>query len=423
MEHSSPAPGIKDVLGLDRATQRGRRWRWLALGLLLLATAGGLAGWHFSARSTEPAFKTEPATQGDLIVNVSATGTIQPVVQVDVGTELSGVIRTIRADYNARVTEGQVLATLDSAKQKAQVLQSQAALEGAQAQLLSAKATTEQTRLQLQRLRSLTSTNVVSTHDLQAAEADYHRAVAQQEVARADEDRAKANLHADRITLAKMVIHAPISGIVLRRNVEVGQTVAASLQAPVLFTLADDLRRMQISVAVDEADVGKVRKDQEATFTVDAYPDHTFPARVTEVRFAPQTVAGVVTYEALLAVDNRELLLRPGMTATATITTAHHHDALLVPNAALRFTPPKPEAAGQGRGWFSMLFGRRHRAERQPLAPPPKGPQRTVWTLRDGNPRPVRLTVGATDGHQTQVLGGKLEPGQALLVDLAAAAR
>ncbi len=421
MQHSEPAPGIKEVLGLGSSTRRGRRWRWLALGLLLAVAAGGLAAWRLTTPSEALAFKTELVTRGDLVVNVSATGTIEPVVQVDVGSELSGIIYSINADYNDHVGKGQVLAALDSAKQGAQVLQSQAALEGARAQVLSVHATVEQTRLQLERLRSLTSTNVVSEHDLQAAQADYQRARAQEEVARADEDRAKANLNADRITLAKMVIHAPIAGIVLRRNVEVGQTVAASLQAPVLFTLADDLRKMQISVAVDEADVGKVRKDQPATFTVDAYPDRTFTATVTEVRYAPQTVAGVVTYEALLAVDNAELLLRPGMTATATITTASFHETLLVPNAALRFTPPKPADAALGSSWFRSLFGRRPQVASQPMPSLPKGPQRAVWTLRDGRPVALTVTVGATDGHNTQVLRGDVTPGLALLVDLAAA--
>ncbi|HKI97391.1 MAG TPA: efflux RND transporter periplasmic adaptor subunit [bacterium] len=419
MEQSHSAPEIKELLGIDQVTRRHQRLkRWIGGGGVLLLAVAAVLAWRLTSRSDAPQYKTEAATKADLVVQVTATGSLEPITQVDVGSELSGIIRTLSVDYNDRVKAGQVMARLDSAKQEAQVQQSMAALEAAQAQVLNAKATVEQTHLQLQRLRELAPTQSVSAHDLQAAEADYKRALAVLAVNQADVDKAKANLNADQITLSKMAIRAPIDGIVLRRNVEVGQTVAASLQAPVLFTLADNLRKMQISVAVDEADVGKVQKGQSAVFTVDAYPDRSFSATVTEVRYAPQTVAGVVTYEALLGVDNSDLLLRPGMTATANITVSRHDDALLVPNAALRFTPPQSAQNNGGSSWLRSLMGRRQHSSPQPAAAEAKGAQRVVWTLRDNRPVAIPVTVGQTDGRVTQVVQGELKPGTRLLVDL-----
>ena len=421
MEHSQPAPGIKKVLGLD-STRHSRRWRWLALGLLLAVAAGGLAAWRLTAKSQGPSFKTEAVTQGRLVVTVTATGTIQPITQVDVSSELSGILKSVSADFNNRVQAGQVLASLDTAKQEAQVLQSRAALESARAHQLQAQATLEETRLQLERIRALVPSRVVSERDLVAAEAAYKRAQASIEVARADAAKADAVLNAEQISLSKMVIRSPIAGIVLRRTAEPGQTVASSLQAPVLFTIADDLAHMQIGVAVDEADVGHVRKGQAATFSVDAYPERTFGAKVTEVRYAPQTVAGVVTYETLLAVDNRELLLRPGMTATAVVTVATLREALLIPNAALRFTPPAAqENGGQSGGLLRAILPGRRRpvADRPPANAETKGPRRVVWVLRGDRPRPIPVKIGATDGKRTQVLSGEVTPGMALLVDVA----
>jgi len=426
MEHSPSTSDIEHTLGIDSTARHGRRLRrWLLLGALVVAALASVAVWRVSLRTQGPAFKTQAATQGALVVTVTATGTLQPINQVDVGSELSGIVQSVAVDYNARVKAGQVLARLDTAKQEAQVLQSQAAVRSADARVKDAEATVEETRLKLERMRMLVGTRAVSEQDLSAADAAHKRAVAQEAVARSDANKARAALNADEITLNKMAIRAPIAGIVLRRSVEPGQTVAASLQAPVLFTLADDLRRMQISVAVDEADVGKVQAGQGATFTVDAWPERAFPARVTEVRYAPQTVAGVVTYETLLAVDNSALLLRPGMTATAEITVASLADALLVPNAALRFTPPETALNGtrSGSGWMQSLLGRRQRPEQPAQRPPaePKGGRRTVWTLRDGQPVSIRVQVGATDGQWTQVLSGEVTPGTPLLVDLEAA--
>ena len=278
--------------------------------------------------------------RGNLTVVVTATGTLEPVNQVDVGSELSGIIDIVEVDYNDRVELGQVLARLDTDKLQAEVLQSQAALEAAQAKILEAQATVLETHLKSQRCDRLAVKKMCSQEDVDSSVAAYKRARAEEGSARAQVAEARAKLGADQTNFAKAVIHSPIDGIVLVRNVEPGQTVAATLQAPVLFTLAEDLAKMELHVDVDEADVGLVEAGQTAHFTVDAYPERTFPARITQVRFGSQTVDGVVTYETVLNVDNSDLSLRPGMTATADITVKRIENAILVPNAALRFTPP-----------------------------------------------------------------------------------
>jgi HlyD family secretion protein len=261
---------------------------------------------------------------------------------------------------------------------------------------------------------------VPSQQDLDAAQAALHRAKAADATAKAQVSQAQATLEADETDLAKTVIHSPINGIVLTRNVEPGQTVAASFQAPVLFTLAEDLTQMELHVDVDEADVGQVTKGQAAIFTVDAHPGRTFPARITQVRYGSQTVNGVVTYKTVLNVDNSDLSLRPGMTATANITVNKVENAILVPNAALRFIPPVKEKEAPSNGsLINMLLPRRH-------GPPSK--QRNdstagnklqhVWMLRDGKLLSIAVGIGATDGRMTEVTSGDIDPGMPLAVDM-----
>ena len=299
----------------------------------------------------------------------------------------------------------------------------EAAVDAAQAKVLQTLATIDEAQNQLarlQRVRELSGGKVPSPQDLGAAEATLKRAEADAANARAAVAQAQASLDANETDLSKAVIRAPVNGVVLKRAAQPGQTVAASFQAPVLFTLAEDLTKMELHVNVDEADVGEVKKGQEATFTVDAYPERTYPARIREVRFAAQTLQGVVTYETVLNASNADLSLRPGMTATADIIIKRIERALLVPNAALRFTPPAPEQeAAPGGSLLSKLFPRPPRtgARGSKGSDPTHKKQQRVWTLHDGEPVAIAIATGATNGVLTEVVSGAVEPGMALLVD------
>ena len=418
---SSPSD-VSEVIG---RSPRGRRARIL-LSLAVLAAAGLIAliwGLGHGARDQGARFKTQAVSRGDLAVRVTATGTLEPVNQVDVGTEVSGTIESVLVDYNDRVRQGDVLARLDTAQLEARHRQSQAALALAHARVQDAEATLTETGNKLRRTKDLIAKRLSSPEELDSAEAAAARAEAALAVARAQVDQAQAEVDANRRVLDKAVIHSPIDGIVLERQVEPGQTVAASLQTPVLFTIAENLAQMELHVDVDEADVGQVAEGQEAEFTVDAYPDRRFPARIVQVRFAPKTVEGVVTYETLLSVDNAKLLLRPGMTATAEILVEELKDALLVPNAALRFSPPRDTGAPGGEharsgsgGLVGMLLPRRPPTEKHGDEST-KGSRQRVWVLREGRPEAVEIRTGATNGILTQVLEGPLAVGNQVLVD------
>lgn len=410
---------VARTLGIDRAiTNSGRRWRWM-LAVVVILLFSGAVFYFLQGGDSAVRYVTAEVQRGNLTITITATGTLEPVNQVDVGSELSGIVDTVEADYNDRVKVGQVLARLDIDKLEAQVLQSQAALEAAQAKVLEAQATVLETRLKSQRCERLAVNKMCSQEDVDSSLAAYKRARAAEGSAKAQVSEARAKLDADRTNLAKAVIHSPIDGIVLVRNVEPGQTVAATLQAPVLFTLAEDLAKMELHVDVDEADVGLVEVGQTAVFTVDAYPERSFPARITQVRYGSQTVDGVVTYETVLNVDNSDLSLRPGMTATADITVKQVEDTLLVPNATLRFTPPVKEQESSSDGLISQLTRRgppRSAAKKRTAAETDKSRQR-VWVLRDGQPAEIAVTIGATDGIRTEVLEGDVEPGMALIVE------
>lgn len=421
MENQSQGGDVMKTLGIDRPQGGGRRlWRWLLAALMIaaLAAAALLRG---NDNSGSVRYATQKAERGDLIVTVTATGKLQPVKKVDVGTEVSGTIKTVEVGYSDRVKVGQVLARLDTDNLETQVLQSQAALKSASARVIEAGATVKEKQgelLRLQKVRQLSEGRLPSERELEAAEASLKRAEAQEATAAAQMEEAQTKLKINETNLSKAVIRSPIEGMVLDRKVEPGQTVAASLQAPVLFTLAETLTQMLLYVDVDEADVGRIKKGQRAAFTVDAYPERNFEARITEVRYAPKTSEGVVTYEALLAVDNAEMLLRPGMTATAEITVREIRDALLVPNAALRFTPATPQKSAQGGGIISKLLPRRPGGmmQRQKEVRPKEG--RRLYVLKDGRPSPVPVTVGLTDGRMSELTKGDIEPGQPIIVDI-----
>ncbi|MBN2467670.1 MAG: efflux RND transporter periplasmic adaptor subunit [Deltaproteobacteria bacterium] len=411
----------------NKGKNRIKKIIWI-LGVIITVFILAVIAFHRSNGIASLQFKTAEVKDGDLTVTVSATGQLKPVNQVEVGTEVSGTIETVFVDYNDRVKANQVMAKLDTAKLEAEVLQSQAALESARAQLHQAEADLFEARNQLKRLEhvlELSGGKVPSQQDLDAAEAAFKRAQAKQAVATADIARAEANLNFNKTNLDKAIIYSPIDGIVLERAVEPGQTVAASLQTPVLFSLAEDLTQMELHVDVDEADVGRVREGQEASFTVDAYPDRTFPAQVLQVRYGPQTIDGVVTYTTVLAVDNSDLLLRPGMTATADIIVRKVENVTLVPNAALRFTPPEENAKQNEnvppeRGnILSKIMPRPPRHVKRSSNQRPEGSAdsgQRVWTLENGKLVPIPVKTGATDGVVTELIICPLKPGTAIVV-------
>ncbi len=392
-----PTVPIAEILKNSPTNQR-RRNAVIALTVCLALFAIWFAVNH--GRVDGPRYQTTPVQRGDITATVSATGILRPVKQVDVGSEVSGVIKAVNVDYNDAVKRGQVLALLDTQQLLALVAQAQAALDSARAGARQADATQNETELNLHRCERLAETQMCSQQDLDQLRAGFLRANAGTAAAAASVSQADANLNAAKTALDKAAILAPIDGIVLNRYVEPGQTVAATFQTPVLFTLAEDLRQMQLQADIDEADVGRVRAGQAATFTVDAYPGQPFAAQVSAVRFSPKTVDGVVTYEAVLAFDNQALLLRPGMTATAEIVTETVHGVLTVANAALRFRP-RPELA----------------ATAPAIAGPPNA--RTLWVLDDemAPPRAVAVLIGATDDAHTELREAALGEGARAVTD------
>jgi HlyD family secretion protein len=394
---------VTRTLGLSQPA-RPVLWRrpFFLAGCVLLGVAVGWSWLRHVRHLRIPQFQMAQTKRGDLTVVVTATGTLQPLNTVEVGSEISGLVQKVNADFNSRVKQGDVLAEVDTRQLRAQVQRSQAALEVAEAGLKQAEASLLEARQSAHRAEELAASKLIPEQDLESARATLARAEANAASAKAQVTVSRASLNADQTNLEKAVIRSPIDGIVLSRKIEPGQTVAASFQTPILFKMAENLDRMKLIVNVDEADVGTVKEGQSAGFRVDAYPDRQFSAEVTSLRNDPQTVQGVVSYEAVLVVNNSQGLLRPGMTATATIRTDTRTNVLLVANAALRFvppgaTPPPPTEA--------ELSGR-------------EAPAIYAWTLRDSKPVALRVSKGLSDGRFTEVLSGDVKPGNALLVDV-----
>jgi len=400
-----------------------KRAVWLVCAVTVLILAGAVIVYASTGKS-QVRYRTAEVKKGDLTVTVTATGNLQPVEQVEVGTEVSGTIKSVLVDYNSRVKKGDVLAKLDTTKLEAQVLQSEATLRYAKAKLEEAKATALETDSKLNRFKEsleLSGGKVPSRTEYDAAQAAFKRARALENTARADIAKAEATLRSNRSDLEKATIRSPINGIVLERKVEPGQTVAASLQTPLLFKLAEDLKQMELNIFVDEADIGKVSAGQTAVFTIDAFPDRKFPALVKEARFAPKTENNVVTYETVLTVDNSEMLLRPGMTATAFVTVNSISDATLVPNSALRFTPPQDKAPNEGQSGSKLitnLIGRRPPGAASKPAQQKQNDNAAVWKAEGQGVVRIPVKVGATDGTMTQVLEGDLVPGTYVATDI-----
>ena len=410
-----PIRPLEEIIGpAGRSSPWRRRIGWIAAVVVLLVV--GVAGWSMLGGSGSPVtYTTAAATRGNLTVTVTATGSVQPTKQVDISSELSGRIATVNVDYNSPVKAGDVLASLVTDNLDAALASARAKLAAAKANVAKAHAAIASAESTLESKKVLVGRNVSSSQELIEAQATYDAAVASEQAAEADVDVASADLRLAETNLTKAAIRSPIDGIVLTRSVDPGATVAASLSAPTLFVIAGDLRRMELQVDVDEADVGTTAVGQTASFTVDAYPDQTFPAAIKDIRFVSETTNNVVTYKALLTVDNATLLLRPGMTATADIIVEEVEDAILIPNAALRYTPP---ATTTGRLAFGLFRPPRMGAL---TSAEPTGRSRRVYVLRDGIPTPVTIEIGATDGVHTEVKSGDLKAGDALITDAAAA--
>jgi HlyD family secretion protein len=378
---SDPAIGERLGLSTPKSKRRIKSWMWWVGGMVLFVAA--VITWAVLAKP-KPTYEFQPVAQGKLTLSVSATGNLAPRVSVDVGAEVSGKIDDIYVDYNDHVVKGQKLAQINTE-------QIQAQLDQARATLMQQDATQVQAAAKYKRYTALIKTHDISQQDYDTAKADALRA-------EAGVAQSSAQVKQYESSLQKATIYAPIDGVVLDRKVSKGQTVAAAFSTPVLFTLASDLTQMELDVDVDEADVGTVKTGMPASFTVGAYPDKTFAAQLIQLRTNSTTVQNVVTYKAVLLVDNSKLLLKPGMTATAEIVTGALPRATLIPNAALRYVPP---------AYLTSGF---------PAAPVGSG-QGRVWTEQNGVLKPHDIKFGATDGHSTQMLKGDLKPGDKVITD------
>jgi HlyD family secretion protein len=422
-------PAMKEELLGSGAATGSRVWRWISLAVVLLLAAALAWWWQGNQqRNAAPRYETVAVSRGALTVNVSANGTLQPTTQVAVGSELSGTVAKVHVDINDRVKKGQVLVELDTSRLLDTVAGSRAAVASARAAVQQAEATRAEAQATLGRLEEVhraSNGRVPSATELDTARAALSRAVAALANARAQVNEAEAALRGNETNLRKSSIRSPIDGVVLARSVEPGQAVAASLQAVTLLTLAEDLTQMKLQVNVDEADVGQVKAQQKASFTVSAYPTRRYPATIRRVGFGPTTKDNVVTYLADLAVDNTDLSLRPGMTATASITAVQRDDVLLVPNAALRFNPEAPAAGAAGAGSASIvsrLMPRPPRGGAPRSAGTDTAQVRQLWVLQDGKPVAVPVTPGVSDGRQTEVTSDQLQPGMQVIVARLAAA-
>jgi HlyD family secretion protein len=411
--------------------------------ILLIAAAAllvlGVAGWRWSAGSSKPKLQTETAQvdRGRIVAKVTATGTLSALVTVLVGSQVSGRVAELRADFNSPVKKGELIAKIDPQLFQAAVAQASANLQAAQGNLAKAKAQAIDAQRQADRSRALAEKKLIAQADFETAQSNADALAAQVQAAEGSVAQAQAGLFQAQVNLGYTDIRSPINGVVISRSVDVGQTVAASLQAPTVFSIAEDLKKMQVDTSVAEADVGRLEPGMAAAFTVDAYPSQVFKGTVRQIRNAPQTVQNVVTYDAVIDVENPELQLRPGMTANVTFVYAEKQDVVRVPNAALRFKPTPgmlaeaggrnaarpggnaagpaavaaaPAAGGAGAPGPARVGGKGE----GPLDTPDR---RTVWQLKEEKPTPVRIRTGISDGSFTEVVEGSLQPGDAVVTD------
>jgi HlyD family secretion protein len=426
----NPEELLTKVLGTDAASGRSRRrTRWLvagaAIAVIVLAVLG-LAYLHKNGKKVE--YITADVVRGNLTVAISATGNLAPINQVDVGSEVSGLVVAVYVDDNDRVTKGQLLAQIDLSKLNDEVARAKAGLTSAEAKLAQTQATVAESRANLARLREvleLSGGKVPAKTELDAAEANLQRAIADEASAKGTVENMRAELGVNQTNIKKATITSPVDGVVLERKVEPGQTIQAAFSAPVLFTIAENLAQMKLEVDVDEADVGEVREGQTATFTVDAYPNRTYQATVQRVRLGSTTTSGIVSYEAVLTFNNDDLSLRPGMTGNADITTLNRENAILVPAAAFRWSPPAAQVGAPSpdskRGLVNSLMPGPPDREDKKVAgfATTANQQQTLWVLREGKPEALVVTVGASNGRLTEVISGNIEPGMKVITETA----
>ncbi len=400
----NPSPdSIKQTLGLD-APKKSPFKKYL---IIVLAAVVALAGgwlWVKQSKSEKTHYITAPAVIKDLTTTVSATGNLEPTNTIDVGIEVSGTITDVLVDYNDRVQVGQLMARIDTTKLTSNVTSAKAALQRAQANVSVAKATLANAQNEWERVHQMYSSTGGNYPSKQAVdEADNALLSAKASVAAvvAQVQQSQAELAIGQDNLRKAVVVSPIEGIVLNRKVEPGQTVVAAMQTPVLFTMAKSLNTMKVIVSVDEADIGEVKEKQNVTFTVDAYPNHEFKGVITQLRLNSQMVNGVVTYDAVVEVPNDDLRLRPGMTATAQIITGVLHNMLTVPNASLRFTPPKDKNDKTKKAKDNINTN-----------------GKSVWILREGKPVKIDVTVGKSDGISTAILDSNLKANDNVIIGI-----
>lgn len=408
---SAEADEVARKLGLKDTRLCVPKWAKYAVGLALVV--GAVLFWPmFFTDEKGVRYVTETAVIGDLRVMVTATGTVEPTNLVEISSELSGTLQDVNVDFNDTVKSGDILAVLDTTKLEASLAVSKASVDSAIARVAMVQASLDEAKMQYDNASRLDERGVIAHQTFVSQRATYMRTQAELQSALADRALAEANLDLTQAELDKACICSPIDGVVLDRAVDEGQIVAASLSAPVLFIVAEDLTKMELQVDIDEADIGRTAVGNPATFSVDAYDERLFPATISEIRFAPKTVDGVVTYKAVLTIDNSDLLLRPGMTATADVTVAEISGSLIVPNAALRYAPPvAPTQNDEGHsGLLGMLIpddaGRQNR-----------GDDRTLWVMLEGLPVKIQVRAGESDGQMTEILEGELGAGDQVIVD------
>jgi len=403
---------------------KGKRIFALVAAILVLAGTG-YGFWRWGSRPKESAYVTMPVQRGNVTQVVSSTGTLQAVITVLVGSQISGTIDKLFADFNTKVKAGEVVAQLNQDKFKAAVDQARANLLAAESNLAKAKVSVVDAQRTLERNRELRKRELMAQSELDAAQTAYDGALAQLEVNKAQSAQAQAGLNQATVDLNNTVIRSPVDGIVISRSVDVGQTVAASLQAPTLFTIANDLAKMEVHTNVDEADVGNVTEGQEVSFTVDAFPTRRFRGRVHQVRNAPIAVQNVVTYDAVVRIDNKELLLKPGMTANVQFLVSRKEGVLTIPNMAIRFKPPDQkneaqELLRQEQSRAAPTVGAKKTSRSPGGAGGGGGGRRiSIYLVRNGKAEPVEVQLGITDGSKTEVREGELKENDPVIIGVA----